>query len=354
MRTTVRARCIAALVSAAVATAPLAASAQTAPATAPTPAPTPEPAPGSPGSADTVTQARSHFAHGVKLYEEEDYRAALIEFSRAYELAPNWAVLYNVGQSHYQLRDYPNALRTLERYVREGGEQIAKDRRAEVDREIDELRGRVAHVALTSNTPGAELLVDDVSVGKTPLGEAVLIGAGRHKLAASKPGYVATTKVVNIAGGDNLTLALDLAEEPHQAASQPPASPGSPNYVATVLFMGVGVAGVAVGTIFGAAAIGNKSSLSNACDPQTKLCPPRSRATWMRSHETERYRRSASASESRGWCSERTSSFTNARRSTQRPTPRRRRARRSRRGWGWAARGWRGRSRRRRSLSPGS
>jgi PEGA domain len=274
MRTTVRARCIAALVSAAVATAPLAASAQTAPATAPTPAPAPEPAPGSPASADTVTQARSHFAHGVKLYEEEDYRAALIEFSRAYELAPNWAVLYNVGQSHYQLRDYPNALRTLEKYVREGGDQIAKDRRAEVDREMDELRGRVAHVALTSNAPGAELSVDDVSVGKTPLGEAVLIGAGRHKLAASKPGYMATTKVVDIAGGDNLTLALDLAEEPHQAASQPAASPESPNYVATVLVMGVGVAGVAVGTIFGAAAIGNKSSLSNACDPETKLCPP--------------------------------------------------------------------------------
>jgi hypothetical protein len=266
MRTTVRSRCVAALVCAAVVTTPVAANAQPAPAP-----PVPAPAAAVP---ETVEQARSHFAHGVKLYEEEDYRAALIEFSRAYELAPNWAVLYNVGQSHYQLRDYPNALRTMEKYVKEGGEQIGKDRRAEVDREMDELRGRVAHVSLTVNIPGAELTLDDAAIGKTPLTELVLVGAGRHKLAASKSGYVTATKVLDIAGGDNLTIALELtSEEARSAASQPALPASAPNYLATGVFMGLGVAGIAVGAIFGVATIGNKSSLNGACDPTTKLCP---------------------------------------------------------------------------------
>src|SRR5262249_44370073 len=42
-----------------------------------------------------VEEAHRHFQQGLKLVEEQDYRAALIEFKRAYELSPRWAVLYN-------------------------------------------------------------------------------------------------------------------------------------------------------------------------------------------------------------------------------------------------------------------
>ncbi|HEY6459174.1 MAG TPA: hypothetical protein VIY73_03455, partial [Polyangiaceae bacterium] len=70
----------------------------------PTPVPAPASASGPAPSSDLsdLTQAREHFGRGVRMYQEDDFRGALIEFSRAYELAPNWAVLYNVGQSHYQ------------------------------------------------------------------------------------------------------------------------------------------------------------------------------------------------------------------------------------------------------------
>src|SRR5271163_3770938 len=64
---------------------------------------------GAPSGADAVAQARQHFTRGVRLYEEDDFRTALIEFNRAYEIAPNWQVLYNIGQAYYQLRDYANA-----------------------------------------------------------------------------------------------------------------------------------------------------------------------------------------------------------------------------------------------------
>ncbi len=222
------------------------------------------------GSPEAVASARSHFARGVKLYEEDDFRAALIEFTRAYELAPNWAVLYNVGQSYYQLRDYANALRTLEQYVNEGGAKIAADRRAQVDREIEEVRGRVAHVTLTVNVPDADITLDDTPLGKSPLREAVLVGAGRHKLSAIKPGFVLTSKVIDIAGTDNVTVTLDLQAEPTRAQAGPVGPP--PNYVPAAVVAGVGVAGLAVGTIFGVATISNKNSLNTECNAQ-KACP---------------------------------------------------------------------------------
>jgi hypothetical protein len=263
----------AALVAFALAAAPLSGYAQTAPAPAPAPAPQ-----AAPGGEDTVAQARAHFGRGVKLYEEDDFRAALIEFNRAYELAPNWAVLYNIGQSYYQLRDYANGLRILERYSREGGVQIAPDRRAQIEREMAELRGRVAHVTLTSNVEGAEVSLDDSPLGKLPLSEPALIGTGRHKLTVTKPGYTPTTKVVDIAGSDRMTIALDMSEVPHETEVAQRAPEEPPSRTPAIVVGTIGVVGVITGSVFGGLAIGSKSSLSNECNTSTKQCQPGSQS----------------------------------------------------------------------------
>src|SRR5262249_8070481 len=212
-----------------------------------------------------------HFTRGVKLYEEEDYRAALIEFKRAYELAPNAAVLYNIGQSHYQLREYVNALRTLESYMKQAGEQIPKDKAAQIEREVEELRGRVAHVTLAVNVEGADVTLDDVPLGKTPLPEGQLMGAGRHTLAASRSGYRPVSKVVDIAGGDTLTIKLELTAEPAEADRTEPAREADrPSYAPAIVTGAIGVVGIAAGSIFGIAAMNDKSSLDKECT--NKVC----------------------------------------------------------------------------------
>src|SRR3954464_11843156 len=72
-----------------------------------------------------------HFQRGVSLYTEADYRAALVEFRRAYEIAPNSAVLYNIGETYYQLQNYAAALSTLQRYLNESGTTAAHRRDVE-------------------------------------------------------------------------------------------------------------------------------------------------------------------------------------------------------------------------------
>jgi hypothetical protein len=263
MITTLR-RCTAAAVAVALAGAPLHAFAQAAP---PAPPAASAPAP----SADSQAQASAHYARGVKLYQEDDFRAALIEFNRAYELAPNWAVLYNLGQSHYQLREYPDALRTLEKYVQEGGDAITPERRAQVDREIGELRGRVARVTAASNVDGADVALDGAPLGKTPFAEPVVVGEGRHQLTISKPGYLPATKVVDIAGSDNLTIRLDLTPEAPVLPSTPVVH-DSPSYTVAAVGGAFAVAGIAVGTVFGVLAMNNKSSLGSECSA-AKVCP---------------------------------------------------------------------------------
>ena len=123
-------------------------------------------------SSTQAPDAGTHFDRGATFYSEGDYGAALIEFKRAYELSPHWQVLFNIGQSYFQLRDYANALVTLQRFANEGGDRIDRDDRATIDNELPDLANRVARVTVSSNLAGATISVDDQVVGVEPVARA--------------------------------------------------------------------------------------------------------------------------------------------------------------------------------------
>lgn len=167
-----------------------------------------------------VKKAGKHFQRGVVLYNEADYRAALVEFRRAYEVAPNPAVLYNIGQTYYQLQSYAQALTTFERYLAEAGD--AAPHRKEVDETVEVLRARVGKLNLTLNREGCEVTVDDELVGKSPLGEPVLVSIGRRKIIAMCEGRPAETRVVEVAAGDVVEVSIAIAAPP---TGTPPGAP---------------------------------------------------------------------------------------------------------------------------------
>lgn len=185
--------------------------------------------------ADRTAEADARFRRGVELYKEADYIAALTEFRRAHALAPAYQVLYNIAGACYQLKDYACSLRAFERYLADGGAHIAGDRRAEVERDIAVLRSRVATVDVSTSVPGVEVTVDDMPVGKTPLAEPLLLSAGRRRIVAEAPGRPAVVRVLDVAGGDHVRLAIELPEaralRGEGAGGVPapsPAQPGAP------------------------------------------------------------------------------------------------------------------------------
>jgi Tetratricopeptide repeat len=167
-------------------------------------------------------EARAHFQRGVDFFKEGDFRAALIEFKRAYEIAPNYKVLYNLGQTSLELQDYASALRSFDRYLSDGGKEVPAARRTQVDGEIEKLKKRVARIEVTTNVPDAEIFVDDVSVGHTPLSAPVAVSAGRRKISALKGGLT-STRMVDVAGGDSTAVSLEIL-----APTAAPAAPRAP------------------------------------------------------------------------------------------------------------------------------
>jgi tetratricopeptide (TPR) repeat protein len=180
--------------------------------------------------ASKVDEAKAHFKTGAELYDENNFRGALVEFQRAYELAPSYRILYNIGQVDMELADYAGALTAYKRYLREGGPDVPAERVKEVNAEIQRLTGRVGLITVQT-AAGAEVLVDDLSVGYAPLPEPVTVNTGRHKVTVHPSGQPAVDRVVDIAGEQQLTVAL-ANELPAPAvaarAAEPPAGPPKP------------------------------------------------------------------------------------------------------------------------------
>lgn len=163
-----------------------------------------------PAPSDTKDSGRSHFSNGVALYREGDFRGALIEFRRAYELDHNYRALFNIGQASFEVKDYAGALRSFEKYLKDGGAEIDAERRAQVEGDIRKLSARVARVTIKTNVPGADVFVDDVLIGRAPLPGPVLVSAGRRKITVQATDHPPTTRAMDFAGGDASTVNVDL------------------------------------------------------------------------------------------------------------------------------------------------
>ncbi|MEP7051012.1 MAG: PEGA domain-containing protein [Pseudomonadota bacterium] len=189
--------------------APAPAAATATPSSTPTAAPAPAPA-----ADDATTQAREHFGQATKLYKDGDFDAALVQFERAYELKPNYRVLYNIGQTYFQLRQYVEARDSMTRYLKEGGDQIDSERRAAVNKDLADLQRRLATLKINVNATGAAVLVDGKNVGVTPLAEPILVSEGQRTISVEAPGRGVLQRQVRVAGGDQQVLALTFQDAP--------------------------------------------------------------------------------------------------------------------------------------------
>ena len=128
------------------------------------------------------------------------------------DLAPSYRIYYNVALAYKQLNNYVSALKAFQLYLEKGGIEIEDKRRAEVEKEMAELRTRIAKLTIKTNVPGADVTIDDVAVGKSPLPEPVQVNPGVRKVSATAKGRFPATKSVTVGGSETINVDLDLTE----------------------------------------------------------------------------------------------------------------------------------------------
>jgi hypothetical protein len=171
--------------------------------------------------------ASALMVEGVALLHNNQYAMALAKFDAAYALVPSPNIHYNRGLAYAGLGKHAAALAAFEAFLAQA-DHPPEGKRDEAKRYRDDLWRRVAHVAITTDPPGLEVLVDGESYGITPLQRAVYVDPGTHALLARlAPRGATAQQTVTTVAGQYLTITLALASPPPVAASAPVAAPAA-------------------------------------------------------------------------------------------------------------------------------
>jgi hypothetical protein len=179
-------------------------------------------------SEDAMTEARNRYARGIQLAKEGAFDQAQVELERAYQLWPSYKILYNLALTKRELGDNVGSLRAFEKYLSEGGAEIPAARRTEVEERIAKLKARVGALDVKVSVDGSEILVDDISMGRSPLGAPLLVNAGRRKVTALAPSAAPISKIVDVGGGDTIAVQFEIPPAAPPGTSVPPRNGETP------------------------------------------------------------------------------------------------------------------------------
>jgi hypothetical protein len=195
-----------------------------------------QPAPGAPSSAapeaprpaspeEAKAAAHAHFDRGLSASNDQRFGEAAVEFEKAYELFPDFHVLYNIGKVRVALGRSAEAVDAFEAYLAKGGAEVGAERKQEVRDAIATQMSHVATLAIrVSPGDGAELRLDGKLVGLSPLAGPLRVTEGKHTVEAMLPGRPVQLRELELPGASTLDVALDFPLAAPLAPAPPPVS----------------------------------------------------------------------------------------------------------------------------------
>jgi hypothetical protein len=223
-----------------------------------------QPAVAGPASADEVARAKANVAKAEVAVKEKRFAEAEALLSEAFALNPTYDVANNLGglecmqkklikcEEHlsYASRNWP--LTDLDK----------KGFHEKLDRTLAATRASLGIVVVSTNEPGAQVVVDGRHVGTTPLSDTVYVEPGSHTVEATLARHKAASRVVEVKKGSTEKVVIVLADDPTAAptATVIPTNTASaytaPTAAPTTAPTAPPAAGIGVGWAIGAGVLG--------------------------------------------------------------------------------------------------
>jgi hypothetical protein len=143
------------------------------------------------------------------MFDDGNYRGALVQYQRIYDETKNPRILYNIGISHKELRRYAKALGAWEKQLIHR-DKLPKKEVERAEKAIEVVRPFVSTLTITSNQAGATLIVNGDEVGQTPFLASIPVDVGENVLVLKKEGYVTLERTIEVARGAPAAVTLDL------------------------------------------------------------------------------------------------------------------------------------------------
>jgi hypothetical protein len=173
---------------------------------------------------DTSTaEARKRFQEGVKLFDDKKYDQARSAFLQAYALKKHPDILLNLAQCEVAGGQPLEASRHFRDFLRDPATST-HPKRVEAERGLAEARLRLGRVQVRVDAAEAEIFVDEVRVGVSPLPEPYDVSPGNH-LVEARLGTRNVTKSVNAPAGHIVPVDMRFGNVQVTPPPPPPPSP---------------------------------------------------------------------------------------------------------------------------------
>lgn len=169
--------------------------------------PTPEPA--TKESEEALEKARQLFADGSKDYQQKQYAKAYVSFIASWALKQHYATAANLSDCEIRLGKYRDAAEHLAYAIRLAPKEETAQRR-KLEAAFAQMQAHVGTVTITVDVEGADVLVDEIVIGKSPLADPVFANPGRHRIRARGRQSSSKEEVVDVAPGSTQAIPLRL------------------------------------------------------------------------------------------------------------------------------------------------
>lgn len=225
--------------------------------------------------------AESLFRDAKAAEQRGDYAAACGQFAESQRLDPAAGTLLNLADCEEHLGKTASA---WEHYISVRDQLKPGDERLPyAQARIAALEGRLPRLALRlppGAPAGTRVMRGQTEVGSASLGIPVVVDPGTVTVTVTSPGRLTTRLDVNVRDGESSDLVVQVGELEHVPSTPsqvavmtalPPRTPPSPSPSGTRrtigwIVGGVGAAGVVVGSITGAMALGAASTYKANCN----------------------------------------------------------------------------------------
>lgn len=155
-------------------------------------------------------------ADGDKAMDALRYEDALGKYEAAYRIKADPALLYNQGRALEGLGRFPEALDKLREFQSNAPKELLARLGEALEKNIDELKSRVATVSISVEPAGASIRLGDRILGSAPL-DKLRVNAGKAHLEITKEGFFTETLDVDLKGNQDNPLKVALSPRDNRA-----------------------------------------------------------------------------------------------------------------------------------------
>ena len=159
-------------------------------------------------------RAADLYRRATHLYAAHQLAEAEPLYRQAWELQQSYEIASNYGALELELGNARLATELLGRAVSEFPVRGRADERAALEARHVEAKKLVGALRMKVSAPGADVLVDGRSVGRSPLAAEVLVEPGAHVVEARLAGHTDARLSLQVAKGAELEVTLPLAVPP--------------------------------------------------------------------------------------------------------------------------------------------